>query len=330
MPNRAVPWLVGAVALLSCGPPKGDHDEEGGERWAAIAAQPSSTPEEAARATVGSALHTVFVIAMENHDWSEIAGNESAPYINGTLLREGAHAERYVSAVHPSEPNYVWLEAGDRLGIYDDDDPGENYRTTRYHLSAQLDAARIPWRSYQEDAPADVCPLQTIGHYAPKHNPMVFFDDVTGGRDPSAIGCIGRVRPFSDLARDLDAGTVGRYNFITPNLCNDMHDSAGCATTDSIANGDAWLARTMPMIMASKAYRDGGVIFVVWDESESNGDPPIGLLAISAVAKKGFAGQTAYNHSSLLRTLQDILGVRPYIRGATDATPLADLFTSYP
>jgi hypothetical protein len=49
----------------------------------------------------------VFVIVMENHDWSSIGGNPSAPYINGTLLPLGAHAEQYTSppGIHPSEPN---------------------------------------------------------------------------------------------------------------------------------------------------------------------------------------------------------------------------------
>lgn len=322
--------LVVALTPITCGPPKGDHDEEGGSRWEAVAREPSSTPEEAARASTANAIKTVFVIAMENHDWDDIAGSTSAPYINGTLLRIGAHAERYRSDVHPSEPNYVWLEAGDRLGIYDDDDPWLNYRTTRFHLTAQLDTARIPWRAYAEGATGDTCPLASSGKYAATHVPMVFFDDITGGHDEHALGCVGRLRPYTELARDLEEGRVGRYNFITPDLCSDMHDAVGCPSIDTVANGDAFLARTVPMIMDSAAYKDGGVIFVVWDESESRGDPPIGLLAISSLAKPGHAGTVPYNHSSLLRTLQDILGVRPYIRAATDAVPVSDLFVQYP
>lgn len=322
--------LLVALTPITCGPPKGDHDDEGGDHWEAIARQPSSTPEEAEAASAASAIKTVFVIAMENHDWDDIAGSKSAPYINDTLLKIGAHAESYNSDVHPSEPNYVWLEAGDRLGIYDNDDPWVNYRTTRMHLTAQLDTARIAWRAYAEDAPADTCPLVSSRKYAAKHVPMVFFDDITEGHDAHSLGCTGRIRPYAALARDLEEGTVGRYNFITPNLCSDMHDTVDCASTDSVANGDAWLSREVPKIMASKAYREGGAIFIVWDESESKGDPPIGLVAISAKSKPGYASYVKYNHSSLLRTLQDILGVRPYIRGATDAVPLSDLFVAYP
>src|SRR6266498_4164911 len=57
---------------------------------------------------------TVFVILMENHNWSTIKDNPSAPYINNVLLPMGAHAEQFYNplSLHPSEPNYIWLEAG--------------------------------------------------------------------------------------------------------------------------------------------------------------------------------------------------------------------------
>src|SRR3954469_9768979 len=68
----------------------------------------------------GSGIRTVFVIMMENTDWSSIKGNTTeAPYINKTLLRSYASADNYVSGYHPSLPNYVSLEAGDPMGLTD-------------------------------------------------------------------------------------------------------------------------------------------------------------------------------------------------------------------
>src|SRR5918911_1034822 len=82
-------------------------------------------------------MSTVFLILMENHNWSQIKGNKSAPYLN-SLLSQGAHAEAYYNppGLHPSEPNYIWLEAGDNLGIVDDADPSVNHRSTTDHLVA--------------------------------------------------------------------------------------------------------------------------------------------------------------------------------------------------
>src|SRR5438132_13743268 len=62
---------------------------------------------------------TVFLILVENTDWSSIKNSASAPYINGTLLPIASHAEQYYNPpnVHPSLPNYLWLEAGTNFGI---------------------------------------------------------------------------------------------------------------------------------------------------------------------------------------------------------------------
>jgi hypothetical protein len=312
---------------VACGPPKGSHDEEGD--------YPAAPPETlSATVTSDHAIKTVFVIVMENHDWSSIRGNPSAPYINGTLLALGAHAERYTSprGIHPSEPNYIWLEAGDDLAIADDDDPVENYRTTKNHLTRHMENANVSWKTYQEAIPSGWCPLSSRGPYGAKHNPFVFFDDVTDARNPYSQHCIDHVRPYSELAGTLAsdaAGAVAQYNFITPDMCNDMHDSAGCATPDSVANGDAWLAREVPKILASKAYQEGGALFITWDESEE-GNEPIGLIALSPVAKPGYASMVPYTHSSLVRTIQDVFSLRPYMRDAANATSLDDLFVSYP
>jgi phosphatidylinositol-3-phosphatase len=322
--------ILVVLALVMC-ESKGSHSDEGGARWAHLASVESTSPEEAAKASASHAIKTVFVLVMENQDWHDIHHNPSAPYINDTLLRIGAHAERYTTPIHPSEPNYIWLEAGDDLSISDGDDPEENYRTTRVHLTRQLETAGISWKSYQESIAAGRCPLVSRGLYAAKHNPMVFFDDVTDGRNSNSAHCVEHVRPYEELERDLTAGNVARYNFITPNLCNDMHDTGGCESRNAIANGDRWLSREVPKILASEAYRQGGALFIVWDESEDrDANPPIGFIALSPFVKPGYVGTLPYSHSSLVRTLQDVFAVRPYLRNATDAVPVDDLFEHFP
>src|SRR4051812_44847974 len=64
----------------------------------------------------------VFIILMENHNWSSIKGSASAPYINNALLPIASYADQYYNppGIHPSEPNYLWLEAGTNFGITND------------------------------------------------------------------------------------------------------------------------------------------------------------------------------------------------------------------
>lgn len=84
-----------------------------------------------------SRVRTVWIILMENHNWTgnnagaafgdpDIKGSPLAPYVNGTLLHRSAHAERYFNPPgnHPSQPNYLWLEAGTNFGVLDDTQPG--------------------------------------------------------------------------------------------------------------------------------------------------------------------------------------------------------------
>lgn len=276
-------------------------------------------------------LQTVFLIVMENHAWSEIVGSPSAPYITTQLLPAASSAEQYFNppGLHPSEPNYLWLEGGTSYGIHDDGPPSANHLAARDHLVSQLEAAGISWTSYQEGIDGRTCPLADQGRYAPRHDPMVFFDDVTSSGDPSSVRCIAHVRPLSELGPVLAAGSVSGYVFITPDLCHDMHDSTGCATSDTIQNGDVFLASLVPEILASNAFRHGA-LFITWDESD-HGDGPIGMILLSPYAKgAGFTSGVHHTHGSTLRTVQEIFGVRPFLCDAASETDLADLFASFP
>ncbi|HLJ49984.1 MAG TPA: alkaline phosphatase family protein [Bryobacteraceae bacterium] len=273
-----------------------------------------------------SQVKTVFIILLENHNWSDIAGSSSAPYINNTLLPMSSFASQYFNPPgnHPSLPNYLWLESGTNFGILDDNDPSVNHQSTTSHLATQLTSAGVTWKSYQESITGTDCPLTGIYPYAPRHNPFVYFDDVTGANDPNSATCIAHVRPYTELATDLTNQTQPRYIFITPHLCDDMHDS--CAPLfDPIRQGDNWLSTEVPKILASQPYLNGGALFITWDEGEGS-DGPIGMIVLSSLAKGGgYRNTIHYTHGSTLRTFEEIFGV-PLLRDASSETDLSDLF----
>jgi hypothetical protein len=346
----------------------------------------------------------VFVVAMENHNWTQPASvtspqqifmNPAAPYINslvnGTsgISDQVAYATNYVNAmpgVHPSEPNYVWAEAGDALGtIGTDDDPyfpgptparctPDTVVTTDQHLSAFLTKGGRTWRSYQEDANVDLgtnAPLAMSAwtvplfhfsgsfatgtnpwnysrqyNYAPKHNPMVFFTDTNGGCDTTTANPMRtHYPPLQQLALDLQANTLADYTWISPNQFNDQHTrlSAGygvyvpASDQSAIAQGDNFLARIVPLIMASDAYQNGGIIMLWWDESEGgDAQETLPFIVISKdvqanVGGKPFNGTEQYSHSSFLRTMQELFRVDPaagypWLGAAATATDLSALF----
>ena len=288
----------------------------------------------------GGAIKTVFMIVMENHSWSSIKGSSSAPYING-LLALGGHAEKYSTpkGIHPSEPNYIWLESGDNLGITNDNAPSSNHQSTTSHLATQLKTAGVTWKAYAEGIAGTTCPLTASGLYDPKHTPQLFFDDVTGTNDLNNAYCIAHVRPYTELATDLGGNSVARFNFITPNLCNDMHGetfgtTCNIITSDLVKTGDDWLKVNVPTILNSNAYKNGGVLFIVWDEGDENlingaSDGPVPMLVLSPLAKTGYSSSTVFTHSSMLRTVEEVFGV-PLLRDAANATDLSTFFTTFP
>jgi phosphatidylinositol-3-phosphatase len=342
---------------------------------------------------------TVFVVAMENHNWTQpnpasnpeqIFQNPAAPFINslvdGTSGISGqvAYATHYLNAdlgVHPSEPNYIWAEAGENFGVFNDDNPyhadcsPDTVQTTDQHLTAFLTRARRTWRSYQEDTDVDsmnvalptsswTVPLLSRSgvfaapglnayhysaqfNYAAKHNPMVFFTDTNGGCDTTTSNPQRtQYAPLQQLTLDLQNDRVADYNWITPDQFNDMHTSLSNGygrfpSSDDgarIAQGDNFVARIVPLIMASKAYRDHGVIVLWWDESEG-GDTPDRTLPFIIISRdvhenvsgKPYASATEYSHSSTLRTMQEIFDVDPasgypWLGAAATAADLSALF----
>jgi len=274
-------------------------------------------------------IHNVFIILEENQNWASISGNAAAPYINNGLLPKSSYALQYYNppGLHPSLPNYLWLEAGTNFGILADGDALTYHESTTNHLVTLLKNAGVSWTSYQEDISGSTCPLTDSGQYAAKHNPMVHFDDVTNTNNTGSTYCISNVRPYTELAGDLQSNVVTRYNFITPNLCDDMHGNTGCLTGNAlITAGDTWLSNTVATIVSSQAYSNNGAIFITWDEGEGE-DGPIGMIVLSPLAKGGgYSNSIHYTHSSTLLTMQEIFNVGPALGDATNATDLSDLF----
>jgi hypothetical protein len=269
---------------------------------------------------------TVFTIVLENTSASSIVGNKTdAPYIN-SLIAQGALAANYSDAlVHPSEPNYIWMAAGENFGVLDDGPPTAHHLSSRSHIADQIEAQGLTWKSYQESMGAP-CGLKDKYPYEPKHNPFVFFDDVNGWDGKAfhpEIRCNEHVVDYSELDKDIAAGTVPRYAFITPNMIHDMHDAP-------TKTGDTWLSHEVPKIMASDAFKNGGVIFLTWDEGGGipQADDPT-MIVISPNVKRGYVSKTPFDSSSYLATVQKILGLEtlPCNPEADTVEAMDELFT---
>jgi len=313
-----------ALSVAGCGGSGGGGGED------AVGGAGGGGGDGSAPTAAAGATPYVFVVAMENHSSASIYGSASAPYINGTLLPAGARADAFQDELPdlPSEPHYVWIEAGtnvfaDRTFTVDAAPSAANSTASAQHLARQMadSGGRVDWRSYQQGlgAATGACPIRPAGTYVPRHDPFLFFRDVSGS-PPSAddAGCAAHHRPLGALEGDLASRAVAAYNFISPDLCHDMHGHSSCPG-DKVRMGDDWLRGAMPALIAF-VNANGGVIFVTWDE-----DGPLPFLAVGPRVKAGYAGQIRYDHGSLLRSVEELLGL-PVLPSVAAAADLGDLF----
>lgn len=272
---------------------------------------------------------------MENEDARIYDDAARFPFLHDVLLRQAARATAFADPLAhetPSQPHYIWMEAGTNTlpdhTFHDDSPPStENSTASGEHLVAQIAAAGngADWMSYQEgiDAESGACPVASSGLYRPRHNPFVFFHDVAGSPpSKTAPVCIAHHKPLSALAGDLAAGAVKAYNFISPDLCHDGHGAPGCPRHGGVSPGDAWMREALPPLIAFVNAHEG-VLFIVWDEGATSAVIP--FLALGPHVKAGYAGGVPYDHRSLVKSIEKILGL-PFLPAVAAANDFGNLF----
>lgn len=254
----------------------------------------SPTPPAVSAATTTPKL---VVIYMENHERSSITTSPDADYLNG-LRTQGIDFTHYYGVTHPSLPNYLALGNGSTDGKVGTDSvtAGSLSGTTVWN---QMKRAKVNFRVWEESMPSPCSNAVTSGSYALKHNPATPFSAVF-----SKAWCPKRVLPYTT------SSVMAKFNFIAPNLCNDMHDC-------SIATGDNWLQARVPAMLAA-----GDTVVITFDEGSSgtNGGGNVYTVVVgSGVTAR--VDDATYNHYSLLRAIEDRYGLSP-LNSAASATPL--------
>jgi acid phosphatase len=258
----------------------------------------------------------IFTIVMENHDYRTILANTAAPYTNSLIARYSL-AANYAAVAHPSLPNYLALTGGSTFGITTD---CTDCFVTATSIADRITASGRTWKAYQESMPSP-CFVGDAYPYAQKHNPFVYFNGIRTSPECS------RIVPYSALASDLaSASTTPNYAFITPNLCNDTHDCP-------IATGDQWLSQNVPLILQSAAFtQQNSALFITYDEDET-GTNQVATIVITNNTNNvpaGYRSGVAYNHYSLLKTVEWAWGLAPLTGNDTAAQPMADFFGAAP
>jgi hypothetical protein len=232
------------------------------------------------------------------------------------------------------------------------------------NIGNQLSAKKLTWKAYMEDMGNDPSRERAAcGHpaleatdetqkavpgdgYATRHDPFVYFHSVIDEQaycdkhvvalgSPTGVMPATALKGETGLASDLSSPTkTPRFSFITPNLCNDGHDYP-CPSQPSgasaLADIDAFLETWVPKITSSQAYRENGLLEIVFDEAANSeteaccGEMPgpgspspgitgpgggrVGAVLLSPFIRPGTVSSTPYNHYSSLASWESMFGL---------------------
>jgi acid phosphatase len=227
--------------------------------------------------------HIIFVW-MENRGFETIIGNPEASYIN-YLTKKGTLFTNSFALTHPSYPNYIQFFAGDALGVTDNSCiEGTPFNSPNLYTVLKDKNKTFAW--YNEDLPATGSKLCISGKYVQKHNPVPIFANVP----PEAN------KRFTDFPSDYS--NLEDVVCITPNLVNDMHDG-------TIRDGDEWLKNHLDPLV-TWCSKHNSIFVLYWDESETDNDNRIPVIAVGEKVRANYRLSTYYDHYSWSKTISQM------------------------
>jgi len=243
----------------------------------------------------------IVVVIFENEHRSHVIGNPRAAYLN-KLAGQGANMTRSYGITHPSQPNYLALFSGTTHGV------SSNACLRRFkkkqNLGSQLRRAGLSFTGYAEALPQTGFTGCALGRYQRKHNPWVNFANLPRSSN----------KPFSAFPRDYRQ--LPTVSFVSPDMCNSMHDC-------SIHTGDRWMKKHFARY-AKWAKHHNSLLVVTFDENAGGSVHPIPTIIVGAGIRPGRYAERM-NHYTLLRTIEQAYGLPPLGR-AHAVRPLSSVW----
>jgi hypothetical protein len=252
----------------------------------------------------------VLVIVFENADPSEAL---AVPAF-ADLARTSALLTNYHAVAHPSQPNYIALIAGSTLGVQTNavvSLPGQ-------HIGNLLEKHGKTWRVYAENYPGHCFLGPIAGLYTSKHVPFLSFRNVR--KNPARCA---NIVDASEFDKDLAANRLPDYSLYIPNNLNDGHRT-------SIRVAGEWFAKRFGSLIAANRLPNDLLLVLTCDEDEGRPGEDNRVIAIlhGAMVAPGRRSDQSYTHYSLLRTIEEGLGLGTLGRQDASAPVIQDIWTT--
>ncbi|WP_344438484.1 alkaline phosphatase family protein [Kitasatospora nipponensis] len=266
----------------------------------------------------------VFMVMMENTDYSAVMGDPTdTPYLH-SLMAQGASLANYHAVYHPSDENYLAVAGGDTYTTGATYWPHINAPGT--NLGDRIESVGKTWKAYEQGmgTPCNTT-TQYDSYYEPDDAPFINYTDVSG----NATRCAAHLFDTTQLTTDLkSAATTPNFSWIA---ADDYYDgeASGNGSVTSLKTQDGWLKQTLAPIMQSPAWTtQKSLLIVTWDEDTSNADNQVVAIVNGSqgTVPAGTTSASRYDHYSTARTIEAALGLSGITANDTYATPLNDAF----
>ena len=338
-----IPWLLGGVDF--------DYNNAYADNISfTIGADLPAPPDPSPPVSAVGELDHVFMVYMENKGYNDIVGSTKAPFLNSLINAYGS-ATQYHGLTHPSLPNYYPVVGGTDFGLtYNCATPCIDAETT---LVSNIEDAGKTWKGYAQSLQPGANPLVASGDYSPDQLPFPAFKSIAN--DPQALA---NIVPLEQMAEDLKSvETAPNYAWFAAN-----EDFNGEGPIDfpwgvlrfalsqlepgnpyNIPALDQFLSETVPVVLNSEVWKDPtrkSALVVTFDEDNNNtslgfgneGNRVVFVVvpspgAVAAGMRSGaFNATNHYNHYSLLRFIEDSLGLPTLTNNDKFAAPLNEFW----
>jgi hypothetical protein len=254
-------------------------------------------------------FNKIVVVIGENTDASSVIGHPDAAYINALAQKGAVFTESY-AIEHPSQPNYLDLFSGSNQGMTNNSFPPSHFTTA--NLGAELFNAGKTFASFSEDLPNAGSDIEVNGLYVRRHNPSANWMGTGTNQIPESAN-----KPFTDFPADFNL--LPNVSFVTPNVCSDGHDSC-FPLYNRTTQFDQWV-QTHLGAYADWCESHNSLLIITYDEDDFSSVNKIATVFYGAHVKPGTYDETI-NHFSVLRTIEDLMGLKVHAGKAADASPI--------
>lgn len=297
---------------------------------------PVSIPTLNSPVSVVPSFDHVFMVMMENTDYSQIVGDTiDAPYFNG-LIAQGALLTNYNAVYHPSDENYLSVAGGDTFikgATY-----YPNVNDPNQHIGDLVERVGKRWMSYEMGMgiPCNTTNNYDV-HFHADDAPFMNYTNISTNLPRCQAHLVDLKQMQSDLA---STATTPALSWVAAdNYYNgeDAYYQNGSSVSASIQAQDQWLSQTLPIIFNSPAWmQQKSLLILTWDESAKGDLVSSGttynqvanvIVASQGAIKAGYKSRLAYNHYSTGKTVEMALGLGSITPNDQYAQSFNDIFT---